>query len=540
MTATTRSPAIVAANRPSDDVFANAHSAEVERAVLATVLDGRTADAWGTVREAGATARSFWNRNHRLLALVIDGMWSDGVRVDAMTVSEAAKATPYQLAAATLSEMDGEKPAKVPQASTTAYDDSVLAAIGGFTALGDLAASYAAASGLVQNAEALAGYERQRQAIRTLAELTRQAQGVGGAGRLTEIADAAASDLGLLVGRGRVAQTSGEAADAVIAAHDSAQAGTTSRVVGSWGLAPLDARMPLKAGRMVTLAGDTGGGKTSLALSAVMATARKLGRGSVAICNLEQDGSELLTILIAREIGARKEALEGGWLTGEQHSAAEDMRREMHALGFFIRDNSGSSTIRDILGWVHQRRRRSPNLHLVVLDHIGLVDPPNPKASEYQTVTEASKALKRLTAQGVCVLNLAQMNREGRKDMRDRSTGEVSQMPEPRLADLRSSGSLEQDSDGVLFIWRRSDAKAPTRDVDLLSPKCRDGGGFSIPATFFAADGQRFEARKVPVRSDDPDVRHEAGVRASKQATAPVDSEDLFATAPADATASGR
>ncbi|HYE90678.1 MAG TPA: DnaB-like helicase C-terminal domain-containing protein [Terriglobales bacterium] len=510
------------------DPYAHAHSAEIERAVLSVVLDGRNGDAWGKVREQGAMVDSFWTRNHRLIALVIDRLWSDGQPVDALSVATAASRIRYAAAIEQLQGTPKGKSARVALDEGLTFEDSVLAGVGGHNAIGELAAAHGPATGLERNAQLLAEAHAHRRVIGLFIELGQRAQAVGAVAETGKIIDEAIDRLSSAVGRGKAAQTLADAAVQVLADHDQAQETGIGRVCGSWGLDALDQRMPLKAGRMITVAGDPGGGKTSLTLTAILATARKLGRGSVAMIPLEQDARELVSVLVAREIGSTKDALERGWLTAEQRLAADHMHAELAALDVYVRDGSGSSTIRDITGWVLQRQRRSGGaLHLVVLDHIGLVDQTKPGDSEYVTVSAASKAMKHLTRRGLCVLNVAQLNREGRKAARDRN-GEVVAKPEPRPEDLRGSGSLEQDSDGLLFLWCRSDPKAPTRDVDLLCLKNRDGGGFQLAAQFHAADGQRFALRQSPVHAERVDVRALAAERVAKTAAEPSDTEDLF------------
>lgn len=86
------------------------------------------------------------------------------------------------------------------------------------------------------------------------------------------------------------------------------------------------------------------------------------------------------------------------------------------------------------------------DLSLVVVDYIGLVKPEREGANRYEMVTEISGALKRLAMSlDVPILALAQLNREAesRKDKK------------PKLSDLRDSGAIEQDADGVLLLYRQ-------------------------------------------------------------------------------------
>jgi replicative DNA helicase len=494
------------------------HNADVERAVLAVVLDGRHPDAWGRVRERCDGARAFFVRDHRLVALVIERLHAEGKAIDAQSVADAAQRIDFKEAIDRLRELDGEKRGALRLDQDTEYPDSLLAGIGGFNGIADLADAFAPVGGLERNAELVDEYHRRRRALDAIATTTDRLR--RGAEPPERVADELAGRLGEVFGRGRVTQTLVDGVDQVIAQHDAAAQAGGGVTTGSWGLAALDNRLPLKAGHMTVLAGDTGGGKTSLALEAVLATARKLGRGSVAVINLEQDCAELAGILTARQLRVPKSTLEGGWLTAEQRQALDAVRADVERLGVHVRDNSGSSTIADLAGWIRGRKRRSDNLHLVVVDHIGLIDATSSREREYDTLTAASKQLKRLTTLGLHVLVVAQLNTEGAKRIANQ---------EPKLTDLHGSGSMRKDADNVLFLWRRSADKSPTREVDLVGAKCRGYGEFLLNATFHAGDGQRFTMRTVRPEPDDPDHRVEAAKRAAKIDAAPADSEDLFA-----------
>lgn len=90
---------------------------------------------------------------------------------------------------------------------------------------------------------------------------------------------------------------------------------------------------------------------------------------------------------------------------------------------------------------------RNCGAEVVVVDYLGLLSGSNPRMAEYDRVTEISGDLKRLAKQlGCVIIALCQLNRE--------STSATTTDKQPQLSQLRSSGSLEQDADGVLLLHR--------------------------------------------------------------------------------------
>ena len=116
-----------------------------------------------------------------------------------------------------------------------------------------------------------------------------------------------------------------------------------------------------------------------------------------------------------------------------------------------------------------RRLQAEHGLGLMVVDYLQLIQPRTPSESMVQQVTEISRSLKSLARELECpVLALSQLSRavEGRPDQ------------VPRLADLRESGSIEQDADVVMFIYREDKAKKDsTRPniADILIAKHRNG-----------------------------------------------------------------
>lgn len=93
-----------------------------------------------------------------------------------------------------------------------------------------------------------------------------------------------------------------------------------------------------------------------------------------------------------------------------------------------------------------ENRARSCQAEVVMVDYLGLLSGPDPKASEYERVTRISGDLKRMAKRlGCVVIALCQLNRE--------AAAPGGETP-PRLSQLRSSGAIEQDADGVLLLHR--------------------------------------------------------------------------------------
>ncbi|MEK9134816.1 MAG: replicative DNA helicase [Patescibacteria group bacterium] len=131
-------------------------------------------------------------------------------------------------------------------------------------------------------------------------------------------------------------------------------------------------------------------------------------------------------------------------------------------------DDAASPTILQMKAMC-RRLQASKGLGLVVVDYLQLVEPFNPDAPPVQQVTEASRALKALARElNIPVLVLSQLSR-----------AVESRSPQiPRLADLRQSGSIEQDADVVMFIYREDRYRPETEKkgiADIIIAKHRNG-----------------------------------------------------------------
>lgn len=290
----------------------------------------------------------------------------------------------------------------------------------------------------------------------------------------------------------------------------------------SWGVPALDLLCPLRPGMLVLLAAPPGCGKTSLALQCAAATAESGGKGSVALVSLEMTGEELATILAARELKISPSSIRD-WTPAAANYADEIRRIAAEwrtSESMTVRDLGDGSkhTSASVSAWIRQRKTVSGGrLALGVVDYVGLLDGEG-RQTEQDKLSEATKTLKR-TAMSLRlpVLCLSQMNREGRKAIRDKN-GAVTANPEPRPEDLRGSGSLEQDADAIVFIhFPEADRETSSPRGKIIVAKHRGGATGSIDVIFH---------RRHQLFQDLPPVPRGEPERMS---VPPSSSEDLFA-----------
>jgi replicative DNA helicase len=200
----------------------------------------------------------------------------------------------------------------------------------------------------------------------------------------------------------------------------------------------------LQPSNLVVVAARPGAGKTSLALGAAANVAMQ-SRRPVLFFSMEMGTLELTKRLLASEANVDLRRLQTG------NIPEGDWTRLSHAVGrlaeapLFIDDNP-HCTVMEMRAKSRRTKARHGDLGLVVIDYLQLMTPMAKRAENRQVeVAEISRGLKILARELDCpVVALAQLNRqlEYRADKH------------PMLADLRESGSLEQDADVVVFIYR--------------------------------------------------------------------------------------
>lgn len=194
-------------------------------------------------------------------------------------------------------------------------------------------------------------------------------------------------------------------------------------------------------GDLVILGARPGMGKTSFAMNIAVNVAKQT-KKSVAIFSLEMSGEQLVTRILSSEALVDSYALRTGQLKPEDWDSLAGVITSLSGCEIYIDDTSAMTT-----NDMKAKLRRIPNLGLVVIDYIGLLESTSRSDNRAQQVGEISRNLKIMAKDfGVPFICCAQLNRgtEARKG-EDRK---------PSLSDLRDSGSIEQDADIVLFLYR--------------------------------------------------------------------------------------
>ncbi|MDO8752167.1 MAG: replicative DNA helicase [Candidatus Wolfebacteria bacterium] len=198
-------------------------------------------------------------------------------------------------------------------------------------------------------------------------------------------------------------------------------------------------------------------GKTSLALD--MARHAAEAGHSVGIFSLEMSREQVMDRLIAAEAQVPLWKLRTGRLREEtDFELIRNALAKLSEFKMFI-DDAASPTILQMRGMA-RRLQIEHGLDLLVIDYLQLIKPRANIDNMVQQVTEISRGLKSLAREmNIPVLALSQLSRA--VDQRDDKT--------PRLSDLRESGSLEQDSDIVLFIARKDREAFGSKKQENLS-----------------------------------------------------------------------
>jgi len=234
------------------------------------------------------------------------------------------------------------------------------------------------------------------------------------------------------------------------------------------GFASLDRKLSgFQPGDMIILAARPSVGKTSLALDFV----RKIAvthKKSVAFFSLEMSKDQLMDRMLSAESRVDYWKMRTGSLTAEtDFTALQDGLGRLSESRIYIDDNSYNNILR--MKSAARKLKRKHGLDILIVDYLQLMAPVTKSNSIVQEVTEISRGLKQLAKElDIPVIALSQLSRniEHRGDN-----------AEPRLADLRDSGSIEQDADIVMFIHRPKEEGETTRGAHtkLIIEKHRNG-----------------------------------------------------------------
>jgi replicative DNA helicase len=226
------------------------------------------------------------------------------------------------------------------------------------------------------------------------------------------------------------------------------------------GFRDLNARIGgLQRSDLIIVAGRPGMGKTALATNMAFSAAErflqdaadgiepaKSGGGPVAFFSLEMSSEQLVTRVLSEQARVTAEQLRTGNIKQDEFRNFARAAERLHTLPFYIDDTPGLTIA--ALRTRARRLKRQKGIGMVVVDYLQLLQGSGKGSSgdnRVQEISEISRGLKQLAKEiDVPVVALSQLSRavEQREDKR------------PQLSDLRESGSIEQDADIVLFVYR--------------------------------------------------------------------------------------
>jgi len=293
------------------------------------------------------------------------------------------------------------------------------------------------------------------------------------------------------------------------------------------GFADLDHRMGgLQPSDLIIIAGRPSMGKTALATNIAYHVAKAYTANAdgdappdgavVGFFSLEMSAEQLATRIIAEQSYIPSERIRRGRIDSDEFDRIVEVSQELQNVPLFI-DQTGGITVAQLAARA-RRLKRQRGLGFVVVDYLQLLSGSSRRAQEgrVQEVSEITTGLKALAKElHVPILALSQLSRqvEQREDKR------------PQLADLRESGSIEQDADVVMFVFReeyylersqprenteehrqwQTDMEAVTGKADVIIGKQRHGPTGTVTLQFtpeFTRFSNLAASERLPERRD--------------------------------------
>ncbi|HET7099101.1 MAG TPA: replicative DNA helicase [Patescibacteria group bacterium] len=242
-----------------------------------------------------------------------------------------------------------------------------------------------------------------------------------------------------------------------------------------------DALAGMQKSNLIILAARPGVGKTSLALNIAQHIAVK-NKKHVGFFSLEMSKEELVDRLLVGQADIDAWKLKTGKLSEEDFSKLSNAMGELAEAPLYIDDTPALSVLE--MRTKARRLQVENGLDFLVVDYLQLARSRNLE-NRVQEVSEISQGMKNLARElKIPVLTLSQLSR----------AVESRGVKKPQLSDLRESGSIEQDADVVMFLWREDDDNSENFMLDIA--KHRNGPLRSIPL-HFKGDRIKFFGREI-------------------------------------------
>ena len=244
----------------------------------------------------------------------------------------------------------------------------------------------------------------------------------------------------------------------------------------------------LHNGQMIVLAARPSMGKTSLGMNIAenVAMPKKGDASGILVFSLEMPADQLAMRMLCGRANVNMRRVRDRMISKEQMRELSRATKELKGAPIWVDDSSSLNILQ--MRAKARRIRKQHAISLVVVDYLQLISGTDARVPREQQISEISRGIKAMAKElNVPVLVLSQLNRASEKENR-----------QPRISDLRESGSIEQDADVVFLLATRQNSEDnPTvpqaaRERDLIIAKQRNGPTGSVPMTFIP-EFTRFE-----------------------------------------------
>ena len=219
----------------------------------------------------------------------------------------------------------------------------------------------------------------------------------------------------------------------------------------------------LQKDNLIILAARPAMGKSAfamnIAINAATTNVKETGEPiSVALFSLEMSQEQIVQRMTAAQARVNLTNIQKGTLTQKEMLLVESANDDLAALNVYFCDQ-GTVTVADIRAKC-RKQKASGGLDLVIIDYLQLINGSSKGGNRQEEVGNISRSLKQMARElGVPVIALSQVSRklEDREDKR------------PNMSDLRESGSIEQDADIIMFLYREGYYNKNTEKVSNLT-----------------------------------------------------------------------
>jgi replicative DNA helicase len=221
------------------------------------------------------------------------------------------------------------------------------------------------------------------------------------------------------------------------------------------------------------------------ASSAINAKNPKTGLGyKVGFFSAEMSAASLIKRDISDRSSVDHSRIRSGFMASGDMAAIQEAMGELVEKGLYICDTSNITKTQLISE--ARKMRRKDKVDIIFIDYIGLISNENRDIPRHEQIADISRSLKGLSRElGIPLVALSQVTRdaEGKR---------------PTMANIRESGSIEQDSDGIMFLWDNGtdDTSGNVQRITLIVAKQRNGPCGDIPLQFFK-NKMRFRQAEV-------------------------------------------